>query len=181
MTISSEKRKPARPVDSIDSPTGIVNLEAMRYHTHSGVNDFVPEKGIVPLRPMMQPVAHRGVLGYGQAFLDQLSLVVATHLDNPEFSVDMLAKGVNLNRTHLHRKLKSIISMTPTTFIQTIRLTRAAALLAEGNHNVTQAAYTVGFGHLSYFARLFQSHYGVLPSQYVKLTTKRKIPIGPFT
>ncbi|WP_020605551.1 helix-turn-helix transcriptional regulator [Spirosoma spitsbergense] len=108
---------------------------------------------------------------YGHAFLERLSTTVNTHLDDPSFSVEQLARASNMSRTQLYRKLKAVTHTTATLFIRDIRLARAAELLAGGLVNVTQVAYSVGFGHLSYFARVFHERYGVLPSQYSKLIT----------
>ena len=56
--------------------------------------------------------------------------------------------------------------MRTSSFIRELRLSKAAELLAEENQSVTQIAFAVGFDNLSYFAKVFQERYGVLPSQY---------------
>ncbi|WP_080237719.1 hybrid sensor histidine kinase/response regulator transcription factor [Spirosoma rigui] len=101
-----------------------------------------------------------------QKFLDRLSAMVQQHLDDVEFTVEDLAAGVNMSRVQLHRKLKTLTNSSATNFIRVIRLTRAAELLAGREHSVTQVAYMTGFENLSYFAKVFQERYGLLPSQY---------------
>ncbi|MBN8826111.1 MULTISPECIES: ATP-binding protein [unclassified Spirosoma] len=103
-----------------------------------------------------------------QKFLDRLSEEVFKHIDDPDFSVEALAEAVNLSRVQLHRKLKALTNTTATNFIRDIRLAQAATLLATQTDSVTQVAYAVGFDNLSYFAKVFQEKYGVLPSQYGK-------------
>jgi len=103
-----------------------------------------------------------------QKFLDRLSNVVTLHLSDPEFSVEKLAEAVNLSRVQLHRKLKALTDTTATNFIRDIRLAQAATLLTTQTDSVTQIAYAVGFDNLSYFAKVFQEKYGVIPSQYGK-------------
>ncbi|GAB4026181.1 two-component regulator propeller domain-containing protein [Spirosoma gilvum] len=103
-----------------------------------------------------------------QKFLDRLSEKVLKHIDDPDFSVEALAEAVNLSRVQLHRKLKALTNTTATSFIRDIRLAQAATLLATQTDSVTQVAYAVGFDNLSYFAKVFQEKYGVLPSQYSK-------------
>lgn len=168
MTISLEQAPFLRRVNPTNNQAVLFSVDAIRYNVYSEENGPVRKHAIISSNLSMPSSDKQGVPHYGQIFLDQLSTVVAAHLDDSEFSVEMLAEGVNLSRTHLHRKLKSVSNMTPTTFIQIIRLTRAAELLAGGDKSVTQVAYAVGFAHLSYFARLFQERYGVLPSQYGK-------------
>lgn len=121
----------------------------------------LPAKGTAEAVDVVLPVSE-------QKFLDRLSVVVHQHLSDPDFSVEMLAEGVNMSRTQLHRKLKAVTNLNATLFIRDIRLTKAAELLQAGEYNVTQIAYAVGLDNLSYFARVFQERYGVVPSQYGK-------------
>jgi DNA-binding response OmpR family regulator len=120
--------------------------------------------------PAAEPVklAKPVLLVAEQKFLDRLTAVVIQHLDNADFSVEVLAEAVNISRTQLHRKLRAVASTTATNFIRDIRLAKAGDLLAAGEDNVSQVAFAVGFDSLSYFAKVFQERYGVLPSQYGK-------------
>ncbi|QMW05099.1 hybrid sensor histidine kinase/response regulator transcription factor [Spirosoma foliorum] len=103
-----------------------------------------------------------------QQFIERLSALVIQHLDDTQFTVEDLAEAANLSRAQLHRKLKALANTSATTFIRDIRLRKATELLNEGQLSVTQTAYAVGFDNLSYFAKVFQERYGVLPSQYGK-------------
>ncbi|NEU70286.1 response regulator [Spirosoma agri] len=99
-------------------------------------------------------------------FVEQLTDVVHRHIDEPAFGVEVLAEAVNLSRSQLHRKLKVVLNTSPVNFIRKVRLARAAELLAGGEENVSQVAYAVGIDNLSYFSKVFQEQYGVLPSHY---------------
>lgn len=114
-----------------------------------------------------QPVVST-LLRAGHTFLDRLTAVIGQHLDDTDFTVEILAEAVHMSRVQLHRKLRALTNKTATTFIRDVRLTKAAELLATGEQTVTQVAYAVGFDNLSYFAKVFQEQYGVLPSQYGK-------------
>ncbi|MBD2757431.1 hybrid sensor histidine kinase/response regulator transcription factor [Spirosoma validum] len=114
------------------------------------------------------PASVPGLPKAEQHFLDKLSAVVLQNLDNTAFSVEDLADSLSMSRVQLHRKLKAVANTTATQFIRDIRLAKAAELLTEGQQSVTQVAYSVGFDNLSYFAKVFQEHYGALPSQYGK-------------
>ncbi|NID12945.1 response regulator [Fibrella aestuarina] len=103
-----------------------------------------------------------------QRFIDRLTAIVQAHLDDTNFSVEALAEAANLSRMQLHRKIKALTNSNATNFIRDIRLATAARLLRTGDQSVTQVAYAVGFDNLSYFAKVFQEQYGVLPSQYSK-------------
>jgi signal transduction histidine kinase/DNA-binding response OmpR family regulator/ligand-binding sensor domain-containing protein len=106
-----------------------------------------------------------------QQFIERLTILVRQQMDNPAFTVEELAEAANLSRVQLHRKLKALTNKTATNFIRDIRLEKAAELLLEGKLSVTQVAYEVGLDNLSYFSKVFQEHYGVLPSLYGKSTS----------
>lgn len=89
---------------------------------------------------------------------------VEAHADDEELSVDRLASALNMSRTSLHRKLVASIGHPPGELIRTVRLQLAQRLLREGEGNVSDVAYAVGFVSLSGFSRAYRHHYGEPPS-----------------
>jgi transcriptional regulator GlxA family with amidase domain len=75
---------------------------------------------------------------------------------------------IGMSRMQLFRKLKALTNQTPSEFIRTIRLKRAAQLLQQKFGNVAEITYEVGFNNLSYFAKCFRELYGVSPSEYAR-------------
>ena len=69
---------------------------------------------------------------------------------------------MGMSRMNLYRKLQAITGQTPTEFIRTIRLKRAAQLLQDGKLNVSEVADRVGFSSSSYFTKCFKEQFGVL-------------------
>ncbi|HEX6893172.1 MAG TPA: helix-turn-helix transcriptional regulator, partial [Chryseolinea sp.] len=67
-----------------------------------------------------------------------------------------------------YRKIKALTGETPSQFLRTIRLKRAAELLKKKSDNVTQIAYSVGFASVSYFNKSFKERFGVTPGQYAE-------------
>jgi DNA-binding response OmpR family regulator len=91
---------------------------------------------------------------------------IEKNIDNISYTVEQLSKDMCMDRTGLYRKLVAIIGLTPTEFIRSIRLKRAAQLLGNGL-SVSEVADRIGFsGSTSYFAKCFQEEFGVKPSQY---------------
>jgi len=102
-----------------------------------------------------------------EAFLQRVMAVVEQHLAEPEFDVESFAAELNITRVHLYRKLKALTDQTPTEFVRTLRLRRAAQLLAAQAGNVADVAYQVGFINLSYFSKCFRELYGHVPSEHI--------------
>ena len=73
-----------------------------------------------------------------------------------------------MSRTQLFRKFKAITGNSPHEFMDTIRLQYAAKLLEQGNMNVSEVAYEVGYNNPQYFSKRFKARFGVEPTEYKK-------------
>lgn len=92
--------------------------------------------------------------------------LIEKNMDNSMYSVEQLSKDMFMDRTSLYRKLSAIVGQSPTDFIRSVRLKRAAQLLENG-FTVAEVAEKVGFhGTTSYFAKCFKDEFGIKPSKY---------------
>ena len=101
-------------------------------------------------------------------FLQNTMTIIEEHMDDDEFEVRKLQDEVGMSRMQLFRKLKAVTGQTPSEFIRTVRLKRAAKLFEQNFGNVAQVAFKVGFNNLYYFAKCFKELYKVAPSDYGK-------------
>lgn len=92
--------------------------------------------------------------------------LIEKNIDNTDYTIDDLARGVLMSRMSLYRKMKSLTGQTPADFIRTVRLKSAARLLKEGRMNVSEVCYSTGFASPQNFSKRFKEMFGVLPSQY---------------
>lgn len=106
-----------------------------------------------------------------EAFIRKVLKNVEQNLDNQEYSVETLSRDMGMDRTGLYRKLIALVGKTPTSFIRSVRLKRAAQLLEKG-YTVAEVADSVGFSTSSYLCKCFQEEFGVRPSQYVQQLKK---------
>jgi DNA-binding response OmpR family regulator/ligand-binding sensor domain-containing protein/nitrogen-specific signal transduction histidine kinase len=90
---------------------------------------------------------------------------IEKNIDNSSYSVEQLSSDLFMERTGLYRKIIAIVGQTPTEFIRSIRLKKAAHLLKKGQL-VYDVSENVGFGSTSYFIKCFQKEFGMKPSQY---------------
>lgn len=93
---------------------------------------------------------------------------IERNIDNPEYNVESLSRDLGMSRMNLYRKLQSVTGHTPTEFIKTIRLKRAAQLLQGSQLTIVEVADRVGFSSSSYFTKCFKEQFGVLPTQYAE-------------
>ncbi|MBD0261077.1 MAG: response regulator, partial [Cytophagales bacterium] len=112
------------------------------------------------------PVRVASTASADEVFLQKVVGTVEHYLSDQDFDVERLGQEVALSRTQLYRKLFALTGQAPSDFIRTLRLKRAAALLARKAGTVSEIAYQVGFREPSYFSRCFTQVYGCPPSQY---------------
>lgn len=80
-----------------------------------------------------------------------------------------LSRKVGLNHITLTQGFKEIVGQTPFKYLSKIRLQKAAKLIASGEQNITEAAFSVGYSSLSHFSKIFRSEFGVNPKAYSRL------------
>lgn len=100
------------------------------------------------------------------AYLERVRSVIEEHLGDEEFGVAQLAREVGQDRSHLYRRVRTLLDETPTDLIRRLRLERASQLLAGRAGSVAEIGYAVGFNSVSYFCKCFREGYGVTPSAY---------------
>lgn len=93
--------------------------------------------------------------------------IIKANIGDPAFGVEELSREIGMSRVHLNRKLKETISVSPGTFIRSIRLKQAAYLLVNNKVNISEVAYKVGFSTHSYFSSSFKDFFGLPPKEFV--------------
>ena len=101
-----------------------------------------------------------------EEFLVAAMAFVEDGIDDVDLDVRRMTQALNVSRALLFTKVKALTGQTPSNFVKTIRLKRAAQLLATGKLNVSEVAYRVGFRDPKYFNKCFKKVYGVSASGY---------------
>jgi signal transduction histidine kinase/ligand-binding sensor domain-containing protein/AraC-like DNA-binding protein len=103
--------------------------------------------------------------------------IVEKHLLDPAFSVEHLADKLGISRSSLHRKMKVLTNQSATEFIRYVRMKKALKLMKEGDLNIDEIGFAVGFNSHSYFTQCFKKLYGKTPTEYqteLKINEKSK-------
>ena len=87
-----------------------------------------------------------------------------------KLSLNAMASSVNLSSSRLRHKFKAEIGLTPTAYMQMLRMERAKELLTSGLI-VKQVKLAVGVTSDSYFTNCFKRTYGSTPSQAQKASS----------
>ncbi|MEM8764359.1 MAG: two-component regulator propeller domain-containing protein, partial [Bacteroidota bacterium] len=94
--------------------------------------------------------------------------IVEENISNSNFDIMSFSAELGVSRTLLFTKIKAWTNCTPNEFIQEIRMKRAALLLEQGNLNISEVSYQVGFNNPKYFGKCFQKKYGLSPTTYIQ-------------
>ncbi|MGB1286592.1 MAG: helix-turn-helix domain-containing protein [Aggregatilineales bacterium] len=79
---------------------------------------------------------------------------------------EALMRLANRTPEYIGRTFKKHLGLTPSQFINNLRLDYAGNLLLNTDRSPTDIAYDVGFGNLSYFYHLFKVRWHCSPNQY---------------
>jgi AraC-like DNA-binding protein len=81
-------------------------------------------------------------------------------------TLPVLARMVGMSERSFYRAFSMATGESPLTYLQKLRLTKAAEILQSTDKNVTEVAFECGFNDSSYFARQFRRVFGVSPRQF---------------
>lgn len=92
---------------------------------------------------------------------------IATHYTRPDLDIETVAREVATTRSKINEVLKAELGYTFSGYLNKLRLTESARLLAEkSTATVAEIAYSVGYSNISYFNKLFKEEYGATPKAF---------------
>ena len=101
--------------------------------------------------------------------------VMATRYADPELDLDTVVLETGANRNKVNDILKAELGYTFSTYLNKLRLTEAARLLAEAETaTVGEIAYSVGYKNVTYFNRLFKEEYDCTPKAFREVYKKQQ-------
>jgi AraC-like DNA-binding protein len=90
--------------------------------------------------------------------------ILLNRLESPPSLLE-LSRLMHMNDCKLKRAFKIYFGKTVYEYIREQRLEKAFALLAAGQHNVSQAAFAVGYTNISHFSQAFRERFGISPKK----------------
>lgn len=99
-----------------------------------------------------------------EKFLQKIYDLVRRNLENTELSLEDVCEELNISKSLLYKKIKSLTGLSPVEYVRSLRLAEAANLLKSGKYKVYEVVYKVGFTDIKYFRKCFQKEFGFSPS-----------------
>jgi len=113
-----------------------------------------------------------------EKFVQQALQIIEQNIANPDFSVEEMSRQLFMSRVSAYKRIFALTGKTPVEFIRSVRLERAAQLLAKTDQTVAEIAYQVGFNNPKYFTRYFKAVYNMVPSAYQAEKHKQAESVG---
>jgi AraC-like DNA-binding protein len=105
-------------------------------------------------------------------FMARIDAIIKKNYAKESFSVNELMTDAGVSRTQFYLKLKSLVGMSGTEYINHFRLNESLSLLKAG-YRVSEAAYATGFSSPNYFTRLFRKKFGFSPKAYIEKSSQQ--------
>lgn len=107
-------------------------------------------------------------------FLANLNLYVLEHMKNPNIDIDDLAMQMNMSRATFYRKVQSVFALSPYRAINSIRLEKAAELIAANQFTFQQISQMTGYSSATVFSKKFKAYFKVSPSIYLETLSREE-------
>ena len=99
--------------------------------------------------------------------------LIRKDLQNPPKLID-LARSVGINHSKLNIGFREIYGTTIFDYLRQVRLNMAKSLLDDGQMNVSETAFAVGYSSPSHFSKSFKDYYGTSPSAYLRTAFQKR-------
>ncbi len=109
-------------------------------------------------------------LSQDEQFLKNAIKIIEEQLDESEMDVNTFADRLNMSKSSLYRKIKTMTGLAPNEFIRNIRLKHACQMLKNQTVSISEVAYAVGFSDPKYFTLCFKNEFNMTPREYQRST-----------
>jgi len=98
-----------------------------------------------------------------QKFIDKVIKIINEHISDEGFSIEQLGSEVGMSRSQVHRKIRALTGLPPNAHVRKIRLSKAKEMIKNGEGNISEISYSVGFSSPVYFSKCFKEEFGYPP------------------
>lgn len=113
-----------------------------------------------------EKIATPKIKGIDEDLMEKINIYINDNLSEATLNVDGLSEYVGISRSQLHRRMKEIVGVAPSDYIRNVKLKKACEMLSQGDVDISQVAYSLGFNAQSHFSTLFKRFTGKTPTEY---------------
>lgn len=101
--------------------------------------------------------------------LDAAIQYMASHYYDTAISNEFLAQRCSMSTVYFRKSFQAVFDTSPMRYLQNLRLEKAKAMLESDFESITQIAESVGYRSIYHFSKMFKSHFGLSPTEYLSL------------
>ena len=97
---------------------------------------------------------------------------VSEHYNHTDLSLSTLQRELGMTESKISSVFKKACGTTFKKYLNQIRLREAKRLLEQTDRQIMEVAYSVGYGNVSHFNKVFKTSEGCAPNEYRKKLRK---------
>ena len=118
------------------------------------------------------PISQLALNKSDNEFMQKIIKIIEQNMSSPELDAKFVGSELAMSHSVLYKKIKALTNMTFVEFVRDYKLKTAKKLISEKNFSVQDASYHVGYSDRKYFSKLFKTHFGSAPSDFLKNKNK---------
>ena len=99
--------------------------------------------------------------------------IIEEHISEENFSIEKLGDSIGMSRSQLHRKISGLTGKSPGVYVRTVRVLKSKKMIENGDGNISEIAYSLGFSSPVYFSGCFKEEFGYPPSHFFNTMFKK--------
>lgn len=119
------------------------------------------------------PSKHQLTYMMGKNYVQKASEYMEEHFSE-SFSINDVAIYVGVDRSYLYKLFQRHYGLSPTAYLEQVRLTHACRLLLDKDRSIQEVAYLCGYSDAGYFSTIFKKHKGVSPKKFASMPFESK-------
>ncbi len=116
----------------------------------------------------IKPVKESKPISLDEKFIIKVNEIIVKHIAEEEFNMEEFSEELYMSRMQVHRKLKALTGKSANRYVRSFKLQKAKKMIEEKQGNISEIAYSLGFGSPAYFTKCFKDQFGYSPSEIVE-------------
>ncbi len=142
------------------------NADILLIKIHNLIDQAAQRKALFKKAIVIQP-SHVTTSDVDEKFIKRALKCIEDNIANVHYSVEDFSSDMNMERTGLYRKIVAVVGQTPTVFMRSVRLKKAALLIKQNEFSIAEISDMVGFNNVAYFSKCFHEEFHIQPSRYL--------------
>ena len=115
-----------------------------------------------------KPVKEKKLNSLDEKFMIKVNEIIEKHIAEEEFNMEEFGEELNMSRMQVYRKLKALTGKSANRYVRSVKLERAKNMIEAKELNISEIAYSLGFGSPAYFTKCFKDEFGYPPRETVE-------------